>query len=115
MNQKRPDPSSNPYLTSSAMLMAAVDGIRSKIDPGQPPDKDIYDLPPAEAAKVPQTQGSPREVLKALQSDHQHLLKTDVFTPDVIETWIDHKISRVRGTGGPYDLTAQRAGSRLTS
>jgi glutamine synthetase len=88
-----PDPSCNPYLTFSAMLMAAIDGILNKIDPGEPLDKDIYDLPPEELAKVPQAPGSLREALKALENDHDYLLKGDVFTQDVIETWIDYKMT----------------------
>jgi glutamine synthetase len=87
-----PDPSCNGYLAFSAMLMAALDGILNKIDPGEPMDKDIYDLPPEELAKVPQTPGSLREVLNALNEDHDYLLKGDVFTPDVIETWISYKM-----------------------
>jgi glutamine synthetase len=87
-----PDPSCNPYLTFSAMLMAALDGIINKMDPGQPLDKDIYDLPPEELAAVPKTPGSLREVLKCLEEDHDYLLKGDVFTPDVIETWISYKM-----------------------
>ncbi|MFH1477720.1 MAG: type I glutamate--ammonia ligase [Verrucomicrobiota bacterium] len=87
-----PDPSCNPYLAFSAILMAAVDGILNKVDPGEPLDKDIYDLPPEELAKVPQTPGSLREALKALGKDHAFLLKNDVFTQDVIETWIDYKM-----------------------
>ncbi|MCF7929084.1 MAG: type I glutamate--ammonia ligase [Spirochaetales bacterium] len=87
-----PDPSSNPYLAFSAMLMAALDGIQNKIDPGDPLDKDIYDLPPEELAKVPTTPGSLREALEALEADHEFLLKGDVFTRDVIETWIDYKL-----------------------
>lgn len=87
-----PDPSCNPYLGFSAMLMAALDGIQNKINPGEPMDRDIYDLPPEELAKVPQTPGSLREVLQALKADHDYLLKGDVFTPDVIETWIDYKM-----------------------
>ena len=87
-----PDPSSNPYLGMSAMLMAALDGIQNKIDPGEPMDKDIYDLPPEEAAKVPQTPGSLRAVLEALGEDHEYLLKGDVFTQDVIDTWISYKM-----------------------
>ncbi|MCX7040047.1 MAG: glutamine synthetase, partial [Spirochaetes bacterium] len=79
-------------LTFSAMMMAAIDGILNKIDPGQPLDKDIYDLPPEELAAVPKTPGSLRDVLKALENDHDYLLKGDVFTPDVIETWIDYKM-----------------------
>ncbi len=87
-----PDPSANPYLAFSAILMAAIDGILNKIDPGEPLDKDIYDLPPEEMAKVPQTPGSLREALMALAKDNDYLLRGDVFTSDVIETWIDYKI-----------------------
>jgi glutamine synthetase len=87
-----PDPSCNPYLAFSAMVMAAVDGILNKVDPGDPLDKDIYDLPPEELANVPQTPGSLQESLRALENDHEFLLKGDVFTPDVIETWINYKI-----------------------
>ncbi len=87
-----PDPSCNPYLAFSGMLMAALDGIQNKIDPGQPLDKDIYDLPPEELAKVPHTPGSLRDALKALEKDHDFLLKGDVFTSDVIETWINYKM-----------------------
>ena len=87
-----PDPTCNPYLAFSAILMAAMDGILNKIDPGEPLDKDIYDLPPEELAKVPHTPGSLREALQALEKDHDFLLKGDVFTQDVIETWIDYKM-----------------------
>lgn len=87
-----PDPSSNPYLAFSALLMAAMDGIQNKIDPGASLDKDIYDLSPEELADVPQTPGSLREALNALAEDHDYLLKGDVFTPDVIETWINYKM-----------------------
>ncbi|MFW5717322.1 MAG: type I glutamate--ammonia ligase [Spirochaetota bacterium] len=88
-----PDASGNAYLGFSAMLMAALDGIQNKIDPGEPLDKDIYDLPPEELAKVPTTPGTLREALNALQADHDFLLKGDVFTPDVVETWIDYKMN----------------------
>jgi glutamine synthetase len=88
-----PDPSCNPYLAFSAMTMAAIDGIVNKIDPGEPLDKDIYDLPPEELAKVEQTPGTLKEALYALEQDHDFLLKGDVFTPDVIETWIDYKMN----------------------
>jgi len=88
-----PDPSSNPYLAFSAILMAAIDGIKNKITPGDPLDKDIYDLPPQEAAMVPKTPGSLREALNALAADHEFLLQGDVFTRDVIETWIDYKMN----------------------
>ncbi|MBW1800326.1 MAG: type I glutamate--ammonia ligase [Deltaproteobacteria bacterium] len=89
-----PDPSCNPYLAFSAMLMAVIDGIQNKIDPGDPMDKDIYDLPPEELAKVPQTPGSLRESLNELEADHDYLLKGDVFTSDVIDTWISYKMER---------------------
>jgi glutamine synthetase len=78
----------------SAILMAVLDGIQNKIDPGDPLDKDIYDLPPEELAKVPHTPGSLREALKALENDHEYLLKGDVFTSDVIETWVNYKMER---------------------
>ena len=87
-----PDPSCNPYLAFSSLLMAAIDGIQNKIDPGDPLDKDIYDLPPEELAQVPHTPGSLRESLQALEEDHDYLLKGDVFTSDVIETWIGYKM-----------------------
>jgi glutamine synthetase len=86
-----PDPSSNPYLGFSAMLMAAIDGIQNKIDPGEPLDRNIYDLSPEEASKVPTTPGSLREALDALEADHEFLLKGDVFTEDVVTTWIEYK------------------------
>jgi glutamine synthetase len=88
-----PDPSCNPYLAMSAILMAGIDGIQNKIDPGQPLDKDIYDLPPEELAKVATTPGSLREALNALAADHAFLLKGDVFTQDVIDTWISYKMT----------------------
>ena len=88
-----PDPSCNPYLAFSAILMAALDGILNKVDPGEQLDKDIYDLPPEELAKVPTTPGSLRTALEALGADHDYLLKGDVFTQDVIETWIDYKLT----------------------
>ncbi len=87
-----PDPSCNPYLEMSAILMAAMDGIQNKIDPGSPLDRDIYDMPPEELADVPTTPGSLREALEALRADHEFLLKGDVFTQDVIDTWIDYKM-----------------------
>jgi len=86
-----PDPSCNPYLAFTAMLMAGLDGIQNKIDPGEPLDKDLYDLPPEEKALVPQTPGSLEEALKRLEADHEFLLKGDVFTRDVVETWLSYK------------------------
>jgi glutamine synthetase len=86
-----PDPSSNPYLAFSALMMAALDGIQNKIHPGDPLDKDIYDMEPEELAQVPTTPGSLGEALDALAADHEFLLRGDVFTQDVINTWISYK------------------------
>jgi glutamine synthetase len=86
-----PDPSCNPYLAFPAILMAGLDGIKNEIDPGAPLDKDIYELPPEEAAQVPSTPGSLDEALRALEEDHDFLLEGGVFTQDVIETWISYK------------------------
>jgi glutamine synthetase len=86
-----PDPSSNPYLAFSALLMAVLDGIQNKIHPGDPLDKDIYDLEPEQLATVPKTPGSLEESLEALKQDHEFLLRGDVFTMDVINTWIMYK------------------------
>ncbi len=86
-----PDPSCNPYLAFSAMLMAGIDGVRNKIEPAGPLDKDLYDLPPAELAEIPQVPSSLDEALAALEADHAFLLEGDVFTSDVIETWVAYK------------------------
>jgi glutamine synthetase len=89
-----PDPSCNPYLAFSAMLMAGIDGIQNRIDPGSPLDKDIYDLSPEELKDVPSLPGSLDESLNALEEDHEFLLKGDVFTPQLIERWIEYKRER---------------------
>lgn len=86
-----PDPSCNPYFALSAILMAAIDGIQNKISPGDPLDKNIYDLPPEELAHVPYTPKSLDEALDALEENHEFLLKGDVFTQDVIDAWISYK------------------------
>jgi glutamine synthetase len=86
-----PDPSCNPYLAFAAMLMAGIDGIKNKIEPVDPVDKDLYELPPDEAADIPQVPGTLSEVLDALEADHDFLTEGNVFTPDLIETWIDYK------------------------
>jgi glutamine synthetase len=103
-----PDPSSNPYLTFSVMLMAALDGIKNKMKPGEPLDKDIYDLEPEELAKVPKTPGALNEALDALEKDHEFLLQGDVFTKDVITTWLDYKrvkeVDAVRLRPHPYEF-----------
>lgn len=87
-----PDPSCNGYLAFSAMLMAGLDGIQNKIDPGAPLDKNIYGLSPEELAEIPSASTSLEEALNALRDDHEFLLKGDVFTKDVIETWIEYKM-----------------------
>jgi glutamine synthetase len=86
-----PDPAANPYLAFAAMLMAGLDGIRNRIDPGDPIERDLYELDGDQAARIKSTPGSLGEVLDALERDHAFLLKGDVFTPDVIETWIAYK------------------------
>ena len=86
-----PDPSCNPYLGFSALLMAGLDGIQNKIHPGDPLDKDLYDLEPEELADLESTPASLADALDALEDDHEYLLKGDVFTQDVIDTWIDYK------------------------
>jgi glutamine synthetase len=103
-----PDPSSNPYLAFSAMLMAGLDGIKNKIEPPTPVDKDLYELPPDELANVPQVPGSLGEVLDALEADHEFLLEGGVFTKDLIETWIEYKrtneIDALRLRPHPYEF-----------
>jgi len=86
-----PDPSCNPYLAFAAMMMAGLDGIQNKIDPGQPLDKDIYDLGPDELRGVPTLPGSLNRALEALEADHEFLLKGEVFSPTLIERWTTHK------------------------
>lgn len=103
-----PDPSCNPYLTFAAMLMAGLDGIQNKIDPGQALDKNIYELEAHEKAKIRTVPGSLEEALDALEKDHDFLLKGDVFTKDVIETWLAYKreveIDAVRLRPHPHEF-----------
>jgi glutamine synthetase len=89
-----PDPSCNPYLAFSAMLMAGLDGIENKIDPGRPLDKDIYSLAAEELASVPTMPGSLEEALNHLEGDSEFLMKGDVFTEDAVRTWIEYKRDR---------------------
>jgi glutamine synthetase len=88
---RAPDPSANPYLAFPAMLMAGLDGIKNQIDPGPPIDKDLYDLPPEEAAKITNTPGSLSDVLDALEADYEFLLQGDVFAKDLIESYVEYK------------------------
>jgi len=104
-----PDSAANPYLLFSAMLMAVLDGIQNKIRPGDPLDKDIYDLQPEELEKVPTTPHSLDASLDALRADHDFLLRGDVFTADVIDTWIWYKqtyeIEALRVRPHPYEFS----------
>ena len=86
-----PDPAANPYLAYTALLMAGLDGVINRIDPGEPLDKNIYELPPEEAARVPKVPGSLGEALDCLESDHEFLLKGDVFPQDFLDMWIEQK------------------------
>ena len=88
---RAPDPSCNPYLAFAAQLMAGLDGIRNRIEPPEPIDKDLYELPPEEAKDIKKAPGSLEEALDALEADHDFLLEGDVFTEDLISTWIEYK------------------------
>ena len=103
-----PDPSSNPYLAFSAMLMAGIDGIKNRIEPPEPIDKDLYELPPEEARGDPAGARLAGEVLDALEEDHDYLTEGDVFAPDLIETWIDYKrtqeIDPIRLRPSPHEF-----------
>ncbi len=103
-----PDPTANPYLAFSAMLMAGIDGIQNRIDPGDPADFDLFELEPAEAAKIKQVPGSLAETLEALEADHDFLLKGGVFTPDLLETWIrikrEREVDPLRLRPHPYEF-----------
>ncbi len=104
-----PDPSCNAYLAFSAMLMAGLDGIQNKIDPGDPLDKDIYGLSPEELAEIPSLPATLEEALSALEDDHDFLLKGDVFTQDIVDTWISYKleneVNALRLRPHPYEFT----------
>lgn len=102
-----PDPSANIYLSNAALLMAGLDGVLNKIDPGEPMDKNLYELPPEEHAKIPQVPGSLGEALDYLEKDHEFLLKGDVFTMDFLDMWIatkrkEHDALRLRPH--PYEF-----------
>jgi len=103
-----PDPACNPYLGFAAMLMAGIDGIENKIDPGLPMDKDLYDLEPEEAGKIPTMPGSLDDALDNLEKDHAFLLKGGVFSNDVIETWVQYKrekeVDPMRLRPHPYEF-----------
>ena len=103
-----PDPSANPYLAFSAMLMAGLDGVQNRIEPPTPVDKDLYDLPPDELAKVPQVPGSLDAVLSALEEDQGFLKAGGVFTDDLLETWVaykrQHEVDEMRLRPHPWEF-----------
>jgi glutamine synthetase len=103
-----PDPSCNPYLAFSAMLMAGLDGVQNRIEPPPPVDKDIYDLPPEEAKSLPSVPGSLEAALAALEADHDFLLKGGVFNQGLIDIWIEYKRTRevdpIRLRPHPYEF-----------
>ncbi len=103
-----PDPTCNAYLAFSALLLAAIDGIQNKMSPGDPLDRDIYDMPPEELANVPKAPGSLDEALDALEQDQDFLLRGDVFTEDVIATWLklkrEKEIAPMRLRPHPYEF-----------
>lgn len=106
---RAPDPSCNPYLCFAALLMAGLDGVQNRIDPGEPVDKDLYELPPEEAKQINQVPGSLGEVLDALEADHEFLLRGDVFTPDLLQAYVAYKrqveVDPVRMRPHPYEFT----------
>ncbi len=105
---RTPDPTCNSYLAFSAILMAGLDGVENRIDPGEPLDKNIYGLPPEELANIPSAPGSLEEALANLEADHDFLLKGDVFTPDLIQMWLDYKrkneVEAIRLRPHPYEF-----------
>ena len=88
---RAPDPSGNPYFGFAAMMMAGLDGIKNRIEPHAPVDKDLYELPPAEAASIPQAPTSLEASIAALEEDNEFLTEGDVFSEDLIETYINYK------------------------
>jgi glutamine synthetase len=109
LEYRPPDPSCNPYIAFAAMLLAGLDGIEKKLDPGKPLDKDIYSLGPQELKNVPSLPGSLDVALKHLEDDHEFLLKGDVFNEDMISLWIDYKRERevnpMRLRPHPYEFS----------
>ena len=103
-----PDPSCNGYLAFSALLMAAIDGIKNEIDPGEPLDRNIYEMDPTEMAHIPSTPATLEEALQALEADHEFLLEGGVFTEDLIRGWIEYKwkyeINELRQRPHPYEF-----------
>jgi len=105
---RTPDPTANPYLAFSALLLAGLDGIERELEPGEPLDEDIYELPPERLASIDSVPGSLDASLEALEADHAFLVKGDVFTDDVIETYIAYKreseIDAIRMRPHPWEF-----------
>ena len=103
-----PDPSANPYLAFAAQLMAGLDGVKNRVEPADPIDKDLYELPPEEHAQIAQVPESFEDALRALEDDHDYLTEGDVFTEDLVHTWIDykmeHEIAPLRQRPHPYEF-----------
>ena len=108
MEFRCPDPSSNPYLAFSAIVMAGLDGVLNKTEPPAPVDEDLFDLPPEELAKIRHVPSSLEEALTCLEEDHEYLEAGGVFTDDVIQTWVDYKrggeIDSVRLRPHPWEF-----------
>lgn len=107
LEYRTPDPTANPYLLFSGLLLAGLDGIERQLDPGKPLDKDIYGLPPEELALIPKAPGRLEEAIDCLEADHEFLLKGNVFTEDLIQMWIErkrnHDIDPIRMRPTPYE------------
>jgi glutamine synthetase len=104
---RTPDPAANPYLANAALLLAGLDGIQNRIDPGDPLDKNLYELPPEELARVPSVPDSLLGAIEALKADHDFLLKGDVFNKEFIDNWIDMKMKEydaLRLRPHPYEF-----------
>jgi glutamine synthetase len=108
MEFRAPDASGNPYLAFAAMMMAGLDGIRHKLEPLAPVDKDLYELPPEEARNIPQAPTSLESVIDRLEEDHDYLTEGGVFTDDLIRTWIgikrEQEIAPVNLRPHPYEF-----------
>jgi glutamine synthetase len=108
LEYRPPDPTANPYLAFSAMLQAGLDGIRNKIEPPDPIDRDLYELEPQQAVNVKHVPASLEAVLDALEADHDFLVEGGVFTDDLIETWLDYKrtkeVDQIRLRPHPWEF-----------
>ena len=108
MEFRCPDPSCNPYLAFTAILMAGLDGIKNKIDPGKPIEGDLFSMPPKQLSRIKTVPGSLEDALDALEKDHKFLLEGGVFTQEVIETWLAYKreneVDEIRQRPHPHEF-----------